>query len=96
MTRHLTKTDFGQCRCLWCGAHPRHPVECRVTVEIRQTIATFAVVAGRTWKSKLRTMWETGDYENHPDPQLLQQYRNIAGSRLLSKVTPQMLKAVPR
>lgn len=38
-----------------------------------------AVTYGRTWKSRLREMWASGDYEGRHDSNELQTIRNIFG-----------------
>ncbi len=49
-------------------------------------LRAFAKQHGRTWKSKLRTLWMRGADANEPDGHLLRQVRNRVGPSGLEKV----------
>lgn len=90
MANHFTKTNYGQCNCLWCGKRRfANNGICGATDEMRLRIKQFADQNGRTWKSKLRALWTSGKDEG-----LLRQARNIIGPSGLDRVTPRMLDRV--
>ena len=43
------------------------------------SLRDMAITYGRTWKSRLRDMWMTGDYEGRHDSNVLQGIRNTFG-----------------
>ncbi len=90
MMRHAVKSSFGQCQCHWCGSR-RGADDCPVTDSIRGRVAAFAAEHGRTWRAKLRSLWNSGK-----DDGLLRQARNIIGPNNLDRITPFMLKAAAK
>ena len=95
--RHHTKTNFGQCKCLWCGKG-RHAQTCLATAEMRYAIKLFAAREGRNWKSKLCFYWQSGFTESAIDgfelEPHLRQFRNSIGPSQLKKITQRMLDRV--
>lgn len=47
-----------------------------MTPEQKEALTRFAATHGRTWRSKLRTLWATGKDEQSPDSAYLRQVRN--------------------
>ena len=60
MSRHLTKTNYGQCKCLWCGRW-RQTFEPCWPDDVKDALAKWAGDNGRTWKSKLLSAWSKGE-----------------------------------
>ena len=52
-----------------------------VPAEVIEALRKFAAANGRCWKSKLRTLWNTGK-----DDGLLRQARNIIGPNEIDKI----------
>jgi len=93
MTKHEYKSRHPRCRCLWCGSdrpwHERH--DCPVSNDLKARIAGFARAAGRTWKTQLCRLWESGGDSNDAE---LRQARNIIGPYGLDRITPQMIQKI--
>lgn len=91
MTRHRTKSSFGQCQCLWCGRRPTGD-DCPVDDAMRNAIKSFASANGRTWKAQLAREWAAGGGGLGEDiRQPLMLARNIIGTHGLRRITPRML-----
>jgi len=86
-TAHLTKTSYGQCKCLWCGEYRSH-LPCPVTNEVRTALAIYALQHGRSWKKRLRDAWADTEQELGLELQLA---GVVLGPRGLDRVTPRML-----
>lgn len=89
--RHLTKTNFGQCNCLWCGRRAGDP-ECPATLPMREAIRDWAAKHGTRWKSKLTDAWTRGD-DLGPE---LQQVRNVIGPSGLKRINSRMLETLEK
>lgn len=87
---HSYVSGYGQCMCRWCG-RPRTVayMPCRVTTEMRRWLAVYAQAHGRTWKSRLRALWDSGEDEG-----IGRELRNIIGPRGLDRITPRMMAQI--
>jgi hypothetical protein len=100
MARHLFKTNFGQCRCLWCHKLRHSHGECEVTEHMRYALKLFAQENGRNWKAKLLDAWERGLVLSPIDGfdilQPLWAFRNnqFLGPRRLANLPARLLKRV--
>lgn len=85
---HRFKSGYGQCSCLWCGRGSPHSERgnCRLDHDMRMALQIFARENGRTWKSKLLTLWDTGRDEGR-----LRQVRNTIGPSILLRLSTKML-----
>jgi hypothetical protein len=57
-----------------------------LTPEQAQRLVIFARYYGRTWKSELNDMWQSGRDANEVDGHLLRQIRNQQGPTWLDKL----------
>ena len=86
--RHLFKSQFRQCDCLWCGSGPgRRTLECPMVEPMRAAVCQFAADHGRTWKSQLSTAW-ANNVDLGP---CLRRVRNTIGPSQLRKISQRML-----
>jgi hypothetical protein len=56
------------------------------TAEQIAVLHTWSSKHGRTWKSKLREAWMTGDYDGFEGSRYLQQIRNTFGPSWMTRV----------
>jgi hypothetical protein len=85
--RHSFKTNYGQCHCRWCGMSRHGADDCPVTAEMRDWLYQFALDFGRRWKSKLRSLWNSGS-----DDGIARRIRNLVGPNKIDKITTALLK----
>lgn len=76
-----------QQRCRWCNAKGNN--HCSVDAAMRNAIVEFALVNGRTWKSRLLAAWMHGEDVGAE----LQRVRNVVGPTGLLKLRPDTLEA---
>lgn len=72
--------------CPTCGVmrihHPHNAIyDCPVPKEVTAALLAFKVANGLRWKSKLRSLWNSGNDEG-----LLRQARNMIGPSRLDKI----------
>lgn len=79
-TQHDYRSAYGQAECRWCGSKVRY-LPCRVSPEVKATIAAFAAEHGRTWKAALRALWNSGRDEGN-----LRWARNSLGPSRLDRI----------
>ena len=71
--------------CPACGRMKvHHPPgrECPVPVEVTEALRQFKAEHGRTWKSCLRLLWESGQFYSTE----IQQARNLIGPTRIEKI----------
>lgn len=76
-------SEIGDRRVHHDGASRQGP---SLSPEQRQALERFASRHGRTWKSKLRSLWTSGKDDRGPDGGLLRQVRNTVGPVGLSGI----------
>jgi hypothetical protein len=59
-----------------------------LTTEQQNALNNFAAKHGRTWRSKLRSMWFSGEDANQPNGAYLRQVRNQQPPTFLSAYKP--------
>lgn len=59
-----------------------------LTAEQKQALDNFAAKHGRTWRSKLRSMWFNGQDASQPDGAYLRQVRNQQPPAFLDAYKP--------
>ena len=84
MSKHIVKSKYGQCRCLFCGRPPQSdPNPCPVTLEMRREMLSWARGYGRMWKHELRT--------HSTLPKLISQALGFISAARLVRITDKIL-----
>lgn len=87
--KHLYRKPHGQSKCVWCGAFV-NGLPCRLDSGLRRALRQFAVDNGKTWRSKLIRLWESGQTATEE----LQQVRNIIGPSGLYRISIPVLQSL--
>ena len=81
--------------CLLCGHESVGP--CSVSLDVRAALVAFAREEGRTWKARLRLLWDEGNevvMHGQTTGGFLRQARNIIGPSGLDRITTAVLARI--